>query len=241
MSLSPAMRHKQAVIAASSMAITGKQLATAATLDSLHLRLVEFEQDKLALKGFVQIAEKVNHKREVLIPKYKPVVEAYLDAGENYQNPIFTDLIIWLFDVGQVDTAVEWLFKAIELGLPTPENFKRSSWAVVCGDFVLEWAEAQLANGQSVEPYFSTVFEKIHKEWKLPEKLEAKWYKFAGYGMLLNSKGEPQPSQVGDIERLEKAKALLLMAHEKYNKIGVKTKIDQIDMRLNALREGKNL
>ncbi|ENC6731341.1 terminase endonuclease subunit [Vibrio navarrensis] len=235
------LRKQREQILATVVAAREATVATAVTLDSLHLRLVEFEQDKLALKGFVQIAEKVNHKREVLIPKYKPVVEAYLDAGENYQNPIFTDLIIWLFDVGQVDTAVEWLFKAIELGLPTPENFKRSSWAVVCGDFVLEWAEAQLANGQSVEPYFSTVFEKIHKEWKLPEKLEAKWYKFAGYAMLLNDKGEPQPSQVGDIEHLEKAKALLLMAHEKYNKIGVKTKIDQIDMRLNALREGKNL
>lgn len=237
---SPLKKQREQILA-TAVAVREANVATAATLDSLHLRLVEFEQDKLALKGFVQIAEKVNHKREVLIPKYKPVVEAYLDAGENYQNPIFTDLIIWLFDVGQVDTAVEWLFKAIELGLPTPENFKRSSWAVVCGDFVLEWAEAQLANGQSVEPYFSTVFEKIHKEWKLPEKLEAKWYKFAGYAMLLNDKGEPQPSQVGDIEHLEKAKALLLMAHEKYNKIGVKTKIDQIDMRLNALREGKNL
>ncbi|YP_009948781.1 terminase small subunit [Vibrio phage PV94] len=238
--VSPLKKQREQILA-TVVAAREATVATAATLDSLHLRLVEFEQDKLALKGLVQIAERVNHKREVLIPKYKPVVEAYLEAGENYQNPIFTDLIIWLFDVGQVDTAVEWLFKAIELGLPTPENFKRSSWAVVCGDFVLEWAEAQLANGQSVEPYFSTVFEKIDKEWKLPEKLEAKWYKFAGYGMLLNDKGAPQPSQVGDIERLEKAKALLLIAHEKYNKIGVKTKIDQIDMRLNALREGKNL
>ncbi|ENH7394849.1 terminase endonuclease subunit [Vibrio vulnificus] len=238
--VSPLKKQREQILA-TVVAEREATVATAATLDSLHLRLVEFEQDKLALKGLVQIAERVNHKREVLIPKYKPVVEAYLEAGENYQNPIFTDLIIWLFDVGQVDTAVEWLFKAIELGLPTPENFKRSSWAVVCGDFVLEWAEAQLANGQSVEPYFSTVFEKIDKEWKLPEKLEAKWYKFAGYGMLLNDKGAPQPSQVGDIEHLEKAKALLLIAHEKYNKIGVKTKIDKIDMRLNALREGKNL
>ncbi|WP_033928133.1 phage terminase small subunit [Vibrio cholerae] len=238
MSLSPAARHKLAVLATPAAAA---HAAAAESLDSLHLRLVEFEQDKQVLKGFVQISEKVNYKRDVLIPKYKPLAEKYLAAGESYQNPIFTDLIVWLFDIGDLETAVEWLFKAIELNLPTPENFKRSSWAIVCADFVLEWAERQLPNGHSIEPYFSRVFEKIDKEWKLPEKLEAKWYKFAGYGLLMNEKGEPKPSSIGDLERLQKAKALLLIAHEKHDKIMVKTKINQIDMRINAINEGKNL
>ncbi len=238
MSLSPAARHKLAVLATPAAAA---HAAAAESRDSLHLRLVEFEQDKQVLKGFVQISEKVNHKRDVLIPKYKPLAEKYLAAGESYQNPIFTDLIVWLFDIGDLETAVEWLFKAIELNLPTPENFKRSSWAVICADEVLKWAEQQLPNGHSIEPYFSRVFEKIDKEWKLPEKLEAKWYKFAGYGLLMNEKGEPKPSSIGDLERLQKAKALLLTAHEKYNRIMVKTKIDQIDMRINAINEGKNL
>ncbi len=238
MSLSPAARHKLAVLATPAAAA---HAATAESIDSLHLRLVEFEQDKQVLKGFVQISEKVNYKRDVLIPKYKPLAEKYLAAGESYQNPIFTDLIVWLFDIGDLETAVEWLFKAIELNLPTPENFKRSSWAIVCADFVLEWAERQLPNGHSIEPYFSRVFEKIDKEWKLPEKLEAKWYKFAGYGLLMNEKGEPKPSSIGDLERLQKAKALLLIAHEKHDKIMVKTKINQIDMRINAINEGKNL
>ncbi|ADT87641.1 terminase endonuclease subunit [Vibrio furnissii] len=234
--VSPLQRQRMKLLAQPSKAAV---MVSSANMDSLHLQLIEFEQDKLQLKGMVQIAEKVNHKREVLIPKYKPMAETYLDAGESYQNPIFTDLIVWLFDTGELETAIEWLFKAIELDLPTPENFKRSSWAVVCADFVLQWAETQLANGHSVDPYFSQVFEKIDQEWKLPEQLEAKWYKFAGYGLLLNEKGEPQPSQLGNIERLEKAKALLLTAHDKHNKIGVKTKIDQIDMRIRAIQEGK--
>ncbi|MDN4696304.1 terminase endonuclease subunit [Vibrio parahaemolyticus] len=235
---SPLKRQRERLLAAKTNRAVAIA-ATAASIDSLHVRLVEFEQDKLKLKELVQIAEKVNHKREVLIPKYKPVAEAYLDAGESYQNPIFTDLIIWLFDVGDVETAVNWLFKAIELDLPTPENFKTNSWAVVCARFVLEWSEKQLANGHSVEPYFTQVFGKIDQEWKLPEKQAAEWYKFAGYGLLLNESGDPQPSQVGDIQRLEKAKALLIKAHEYHSKIGVKTKIGQIDMRIRAIQEGK--
>lgn len=239
MMASPLKRQREQILSKVSTQAGAVVAASAATLDSLHLRLIEFEQDKLKLKDLVQIAEKVNLKRDVLIPKYMPAAQAYLEAGENYQNPIFTDLIVWLFDVGDLDTAVDWLFKAIELDLPTPENFKRSSWAIVCADFVLEWAETQLTHGRSVEPYFSQVFEKIDKEWKLPEQLEAKWYKFAGYGLLLNESGDPQPSQVGNVERLEQAKALLLKAHDKHSKIGVKTKIDQIDMRIRAIQEGK--
>ncbi|EJL6421932.1 terminase endonuclease subunit [Vibrio cholerae] len=238
---SPLRKQRDQILAITTTLAAAAHAAAAESLDSLHLRLVEFEQDKQVLKGFVQISEKVNHKRDVLIPKYKPLAEKYLAAGESYQNPIFTDLIVWLFDIGDLETAVEWLFKAIELNLPTPENFKRSSWAIVCADFVLEWAERQLPNGHSIEPYFSRVFEKIDKEWKLPEKLEAKWYKFAGYGLLMNEKGEPKPSSIGDLERLQKAKALLLIAHEKHDKIMVKTKINQIDMRINAINEGKNL
>lgn len=233
---SPLQRQREQLLAKSHR---DSARVSQASLDSLHLRLVEFEQDKRELKSLVQIAQKVNHKRDVLIPKYKPLAEQYLASGDHYQNPIFTDLIVWLFDIGELDTAIEWLFKAIELDLPTPDNFKRSSWAIVCADFVLEWAETQLSHGHSVEPYFSQVFRKIDQEWKLPEQLEAKWYKFAGYALLLNDRGDPQPSQVGNVERLEQAKALLIKAHDKHSKIGVKTKIDQIDMRIRAIQEGR--
>lgn len=237
---SPIARQRAALLAAASVGSTVvAQAATAATIDSLHIRLVEFEQDKRQLKELVQIAEKVNLKRNVLVPKYKPVAEAYLEAGENYQNPIFSDLIIWLFDIGDLETAVSWLFKAIELDLPTPENFKTNSWAVVCARFVLEWAEVQQAKGRSIEPYFSQVLAKLESDWKLPEKQAAEWYKFAGYGLLLNEKGDPQPSYVGDLKRLEKAREFLVKAHELHSKVGVKTKIGQIDMRIRAIQDGK--
>ncbi|MBY8288651.1 terminase, partial [Vibrio fluvialis] len=89
---SPLKRQREQILSKVSTQAGGVVAASAATLDSLHLRLIEFEQDKLKLKELVQIAEKVNLKRDVLIPKYQPVVEAYLEAGESYQNPIFTDL-----------------------------------------------------------------------------------------------------------------------------------------------------
>jgi len=236
--VSPLRRQRDRILQKQQSVSVAEQVIVSS--DSLHLQLIEFENDKKVLKNFVQIAEKINHKRDVLIPKYRPVVEKYLEEGKGYQNPIFTDMVIWLFDVDELDVAIDWCLKAIEFDLPTPENFKRQ-WPTFCADMVLEWAERQQENGQSVEPYFSQVFELIDGPWVLPEKLEAKWYKFAGYRLLLNENGEPQPSQIGDQEQLHEAEKLLLTAHEKNPKVGVKTQIERIRMRMNALTEGTNL
>ncbi len=245
--VSPLKRQREAILLRvakkPAVSVAGHAAASdelAASQDSLHLKLVEFEQDKLALKGLVSLAQKVEHKREVLIPKYRAIVEAYLDAGEAYQNPIFSDLIVWLFDAEEMDTAIDWCFKAIEKALPTPENFKRA-WPEVCADFVLEWAEKTLPTGNSVEPYFSKVFEKIEHEWVINEKLHAKWLKFAAYALLTAKNGNVQPSQVGDLEKLEASLVLMAKAQEKNPKVGVKTKINEVNARIRALVEGTNL
>ncbi|EEX94366.1 putative terminase, endonuclease subunit [Vibrio orientalis CIP 102891 = ATCC 33934] len=231
-------RNDATANAAASIEVANQALSASA--DSLHIKLVEFEQDKLALKEFTQIAQKVNHKREVLIPKYKPMVEAYLEAGEAYQNPIFTDLIVWMFDAEELDTAIDWCIQAIEKGLPTPENFKRP-WPEVCADFVLEWAEKTFPTGNSIQPYFNQVLNKIESDWAVNEKLHAKWLKFAGYALLTNEKGQVKPSDVGDLEKLESALAFMTKAHELHNKVGVTTKIKEVQSRINAIQEGKNL
>lgn len=240
---SPLKRQREAIMLCVAKKAGKPQAASdtlAASQDSLHLKLVEFEQDKLALKEFTQITQKVNHKRDVLIPKYKPMVEAYLEAGEAYQNPIFTDLIVWLFDAEELDTAIDWCCKAIEQGLPTPENFKRP-WPEVCADFVLEWAEKTHPTGNSIQPYFNQVLEKIESEWAVNEKLHAKWLKFAGYALLTNAKGQVKASDVGDLEVLESSLAFMSKAHELHNKVGVTTKIKEVQSRINAIQEGKNL
>ncbi|MFA0648346.1 terminase, partial [Vibrio cyclitrophicus] len=68
-----------------------------------------------------------------------------------------------------------------------------------------------------------------------------KWYRFAGLHLILNEQGQPQPTAIGDLETLEKALVLLQHAHDKYEKVGVKTKIGQIEQRIRAIKEGSNL
>ncbi|MDW3637962.1 phage terminase small subunit [Vibrio sp. 1291-1] len=215
-------------------------VSSGADTDSLHIKLIDFEEDRKHLRSFNAIADRVEHKRNVLVPKYKPYVQSYLESGEQFENPIFTNLVIWLFDIKELDTAIDWCMTAIERDLPTPENFRRD-WPTFCADEVLAWAESESERGHTIEPYFSQVFEKVEKEWRLHEKVHAKWYKFAGLYLIRNEEGQPQATAVGNVKTLEKALALLQHAHDKNSKVGVGTQIKKIEARIRAINEGKNL
>lgn len=241
---SPLRRQREAIMLRVAKKAGKPQAASdtlAASQDSLHLKLVEFEQDKLALKEFASIDKKVEHKRDVLIPKYKPMVEAYLEAGEAYQHPIFTDLIVWLFDAEELDTAIDWCCKAIDNGLPTPENLK-CNWPTFAVRSVLEWSEAQVKKGNTVEPYYGLIDKQLtESEWDVPNQLHAQWLKFAAYSLLTDEDGKVKPSSIGSIEDLERALVLMEKAEEKHNKIGVATKVKEVKSRIKAIQEGKNL
>ena len=208
--------------------------------NSLHLLLAELDTDLKILKSFNRKDEKVEYKREVLVPKYREAVEEYLAGDEQFDNPLFAQMVIWLFDIEDLDTAIKWCDIAIERGLDTPERFKRD-FATFCADEVLAWADRMAEKAHAIEPYFSQVFEKVRSEWSINEKLTAKWLKFAGLHLLRNDKGKPHAASIGDIETLKKARDLLTEAHEQYVAIGVGTMVDNIDQRIRAIKDGKNL
>ena len=60
---------------------------------------------------------------------------------------------------------------------------------------VLEWAEKQAAEGHAVEPWFSRVFDKVRNDWRLNERLTAKWFKAAGCLLLRDHDLAPLASE----------------------------------------------
>ncbi|MGF1688343.1 phage terminase small subunit [Photobacterium japonica] len=203
---------------------------------SLHLQLIGLEEDLKRLKKLNRIADKVALKREELLPKYRPYVKQYLEDGDCFSNPIFSHAVIWLFDTEQFDLAIEWALLCIEQGQPTPDNVKRD-WPHFIADAVLVWSEQQADQGNSVEPYCSVIFEKVSNEWRLNEKLTAKWFKFYGALLLRDSEGRILPSSVDSPETLAQSTKLLNQAQRFHPKCGVKTLLDKIDMRLRALTD----
>jgi hypothetical protein len=238
MKLTPGMRHKQrhlAVQATAKAAQTGN--ATGMVANSLHLQLVALEQDMKRLKSMARLSDKVELKRTELLPKYRPYVEQYLGLaalGTVYQNPLFQHLIIWAFDVDDLETAVTWALLAIEQNQRTPTYIKRD-WSHFTADTVLTWAEEQAAMGHAVEPWFSRVFDKVRSEWRLNEQATAKWYKLAGCLLLRDKDGVPRPSAMADSAALEQADHWLALAEKTHHKVGVGTLRKKIEMRLRAL------
>ena len=221
--------------------------SVAANSNSLHLQLAELETDLKILSHFNRTDEKVNYKREVLMPKYRESIEEYLAGDEQFDNPLFAQMVIWLFDIEELDTGIKWCDIAIERGLDTPERFKRD-FATFCTDEVRAWAERMADKGQSIEPYFSQVSANIvekdesgKSKWSVNEKPTAKWLKFAGLYLLRDGKAKPHAASVGSVDVLQKSRALLEEAQEEYSAIGVGTYIDKIDQRIRALETGDNL
>lgn len=238
MALSPGMRHKQQVLAqlgAAQAATTGQ--ATGLVANSLHLQLIALEQDMARLKALARMSDKVAMKRDELFPKYRPYVDKYLELaalGTVYQNALFQRLIVWAFDIGDLETAISWALLAIEQHQRTPGNIKRD-WAHFTADTVLGWAEEQAALGHGVEPWFSRVFDKVRSDWRLNEQATAKWYKLAGCLLLRDKDGVPRPSALADNATLEQADHWLALAEKTHSKIGVGTLRHKIAMRLRAL------
>ena len=203
--------------------------------DSLHVVIPELERDIEYLRTFGNdMAERNKYKLEVVLPKWLPKAEQYLQEGKIYPNPIFVWCIVWLFDTGQLDQGLDWAEIAIEQNQDTPKG-----WGMKLPGFVarsvFDWVETTAANGHSIEPYFSRVFELIKTKWRIYESDKAAWYKFAGLYLLRDENGTPKATAVDSIDTLNQAKELLAQAQALYAKVGVNTMLQNIDQRINAL------
>lgn len=230
MALSPAQRHSQRIAMEQKL----KRSQALETTESMHLLIRELETDVEYVRSLPLIADRVNYKRDVLLPKWVPTVEAYLASGQVYANPVFAWCVIWLFDVGDLDKALDWADIAISQQQATPDRL-RSNFPTFVADTMLAWAQETAGRGESLEPYFTRTFERVANTWRLHEQVTAKWFKFAGQELLRNDDGQKTAAGVDDIETLEKADQLLAIAEKHYSKIGVRTARQTIAARIRKL------
>lgn len=230
MALSPAQRHSQRIAMEQKL----KRSQALDTTESMHMLIRALETDVEHVRSLPTIADRVEYKRDVLLPRWVPTVEAYLDSGQVYANPVFAWCVIWLFDVGDLDKALDWADIAISQQQATPDRL-RSNFPTFVADTMLEWAQETAGRGESVEPYFTRTFERVANTWRLHEQVTAKWFKFAGLELLRNDDGQKTAAGVDDIKTLEKADQLLAIAEKHYSKIGVRTARQTIAARIRKL------
>lgn len=228
--------HQRRVEAAQELK-AGNVEAVVASPNSLHVQIAALRIDVERLRSHSQQrADRIAMKRDELLPKWKPWAEQYLESGEVFNNPVFSYCVIWLFDTGELEQALEWAEIAIEQGQETPENI-RTDFAHFAADYMLEWAETEADNGRSVEPYFSAVSECVLEHWKVNEFVRAKYLRFAALQLLRDEDGMPSVTAISDVEKLKDADALLAKATEVNPRIQVTTLRNKIAQRLRKLAQ----
>ncbi|WP_336819392.1 phage terminase small subunit [Cedecea sp. MMO-103] len=230
MRLSPAQRHSARIEAE-------RKLRQEQALDmetSLHVLIAALEKDVAAAAAIESRLERMAFKRDVLLPRWMPTAQEWLDGDNLHQNPVFAWCVVWLFDTSQFDQALDWADEAVARGQETPAVFG-STFPVFVADTVLSWAEAEAAQGHDVEPYFSRTLGNVMQHWNVYEVIKAKYLKFAGLHLLRDENGEPRAAATEDREVLLRAKELLEQAKGFDPKCGVGTMLQRIAARLRAL------
>lgn len=203
---------------------------------SMHIKLAALDIDVKKLRGLTRIADRIDMKRDELLPRWEPVAREYVESGKAYPNPILVYCIIWLIDVKRFDTALAWADLAIEQGQEMPPNIKSKMPAFIAAS-IYDWAEMEAEAGRTVEPYFCQVFDKVAHHWRLNERIASKYYRFAALWLLRDEDGKPRASSITDVALLEKSDQLLAKASELHPKIQVKTMRERIAARIRALTD----
>jgi hypothetical protein len=151
-------------------------------------------------------------KRDELLPKYLDYVQRYRESGLNHPNPVLMQVLVWLFDTAQFEAGLDMADFAIGQGQELPERFKRDVQTFVA-DEVIDWAEAEQKAGRSPEPYVSNLLPLVDGEWKLFERIPARYHKLLGV-LAMDRK-----DWAAAVQHLNRATDL-------YPEIGVKTRLE---------------
>ncbi|VVN92998.1 phage terminase small subunit [Pseudomonas fluorescens] len=179
-----------------------------------HLKLMEdaLAQDLERISAIDSRELRQQLKRDELLPKYLDYVQRYRDSGLNFPNSVVMQVLVWLFDTAQFEAGLELADFAMTQGQEMPERFKRNVQTFVA-DEVIDWAEAEYKAKRSPEPYLSDLLPLVDGEWKLFERIPARYHKQLGILAL------DQRDFAKAITHFERAEAL-------YEGIGVGTRLE---------------
>lgn len=145
----------------------------AITGDLIHYqRLLKIDLAKIKEVG--DIAKKTELKK-VLIKQYLPFINQYLSSGACYKNNVAVYCMIWLFDIGDIEQAVQLALVLIKQKIQhLPDNFGRSLQTFVCHS-VHDWAIERLQQKQTASPHLNDVCVLI-ENWDVDDLTASKFY-----------------------------------------------------------------
>ncbi|HEO9045950.1 TPA: terminase [Enterobacter kobei] len=237
MALTPAQRWRKKIAAQQALR---EKTALDDSPANRSVAVSDLALDIQQLREIEKVEDRIAHKVSFLLPKWLPQVEKYIADGMVYPFPALVYCMVWSFDAGDFERALDYAEISVEQGQHMPENFNTSPGAFIALSF-RDWIEMEYGRGNSVEPYFSRAFSLITEVWEVNEELQAIWFVLAARLVLRGGDGkQTTPAQLSNIDQLEHAKIFLLGAEAVYPiKSGAKTLLNKIDARLRMLTRNK--
>lgn len=141
--MTPAQAHKQQVLAEQA-AQNGEDINAAEPYRRL---LASLNADRSVLSQIKAVSDKVQAKKGMIL-KYLPWLEDVYQAGApSESDPVFTTALLWLIDIGDLDTAVPYILFAIKHGMKVQDDYRRD-----LPDLLVEELAEQLATGAALSP-----------------------------------------------------------------------------------------
>ncbi|WP_136067082.1 phage terminase small subunit [Modicisalibacter radicis] len=214
---SPARRHFQRVSAAQAAEAAGDQPMQG---DAYELMQAALFEDYRRLKSTQSMERKAEIKREIL-PKYADYVTGVLEGGTGAQDDLLMRIMLWRIDAGDIAGAVAIARYALKHDLNPPDQFERSTAAIIAEE-VADQALKQLdEEGTDVLVLLKNLIdvEAMTRQADMHDQVRAKLYKALGY--TLRAAGQLSEAQAS----LERALGL-------NERIGVKKDLERIEREL---------
>jgi hypothetical protein len=117
-----------------------EQLQAAMVTDVARIKTKPALEDKQVLKS-------------ELLPNYLPFAQAYVADGHDYPNDVAVQVMVWLFDVNDIDNALKiGMYLVANGNNDLPPKFSRNLPTFVA-DAIYDWANAELKAKQTASPY----------------------------------------------------------------------------------------
>ncbi|KAF0182581.1 MAG: phage P2 small terminase subunit gpM-like protein [Hyphomonadaceae bacterium] len=189
MAMSPAQRFKAMAQANLSAAdVSGEQAAprpeTGEAATEYGLLMAELQQDLHEISALAS-QELKSVEKAVRAPKYDVHIDAAIAAmdenGKALQDEIFTRLMVWHFDIGNYDRALQMGEYVIKFGLQMPPKFERTPQAFITESLADLAINAQVTKIEFPLPPLQKC-EQVMEGLDMPDQTRAKLHKALGYG-----------------------------------------------------------
>jgi len=249
MELTPAQRHRARVLAAKAQEESPFGIEVQG--NEYELMLAKLATDKRTLKSIESVQLK-RQTKAAMLPAYLAWIEGALAKGQGAKDMVLTTVMVWAIDAGAYGLALRIAEYALKHNLPLPDQYHRSTAALLMDEFADaylrgQWAPIRpaAAGTDASGPFVPdathpaehlTAVDGLTQGLDAPDQARAKLYKATAYAMLGKVQTAEEP-QLDDMppETLGAVQALLAQALQLDAQSGVKKDMERIERKQRAV------